>query len=261
MKHIFINIIWVFLSGLYTCLWGAFKDSPYEGFKPKTFPRSILFSAIILCILLVLRKSDVLEAPATVIFFWVMGLERFSSEIYKGFFRVEDQSKYFIPSRMSFFGRFVQSEFLRYGVGLFLLGLILLLQSLDMQVTLFWQFALISYLTGLSVAFGGAYKDAPFEGFDWIKFQRSGLVLLICAPLFYMMGPLSLGMLVFMNIGLERFLVEYYKTYIQRNMSGKFLPDTKRIQKHLDSREVFHYAALIIIVLVGGMYLYDLKVF
>jgi len=61
-----------------------------------------------------------------------------------------------------------------------------------------------------------------------------------------------------MNIGLERFLVEYYKTYIQRNMSGKFLPDTPRIQKHLDHREKFHVMAWVIIVMVIGTYIYEI---
>ena len=35
------------ISGLYTSLWGAFKDSPYEGFKPGTFPRSVYFHVAI----------------------------------------------------------------------------------------------------------------------------------------------------------------------------------------------------------------------
>ena len=38
-----ISFITALVSGLYTSLWGAFKDSPYEGFKPRTFPRSIYF--------------------------------------------------------------------------------------------------------------------------------------------------------------------------------------------------------------------------
>ncbi len=35
------NIFAGFLAGLICALGGALKDSPYEGFKPLTFPRSI----------------------------------------------------------------------------------------------------------------------------------------------------------------------------------------------------------------------------
>src|SRR4051812_38796127 len=99
---LFISI----LSGLYTSLWGAFKDSPYEGFKPRTFPRSVWFSLAISVALRVLGGHGDIRGIATTgdslrqlgfiqLFFLVMGLERFMTELYKGFFRTEDQSKYF----------------------------------------------------------------------------------------------------------------------------------------------------------------------
>ncbi|MEZ4818347.1 MAG: hypothetical protein R3A45_00060 [Bdellovibrionota bacterium] len=248
------------ISGLYTSLWGAFKDSPYETFKPQTFPRSIYFSLLIYGVLYldVSKQQPLATLLWTQLFFLVMGVERFISEIYKGFFRSEDQEKYFIPSRMSFFGKYVHSELLRYAVGLLFVALIIGITFIKIEMVSFWQFCVVSYLTGLSVAFGGAYKDAPFEGFDWIKFQRSGFVLLVFSPLFYFLGPVSMGFLIFMNIGLERFLVEYYKTYILRNMSGKFKPDTVKIQKYLDHRERFHYAAWVIILAVVVSYVYEL---
>ena len=108
------------------------------------------------------------------------------------------------------------------------------------------------------MAFGGAYKDAPFEGFMFGKFQRSPMVVMTASAIFYFMGPVSLGFLIFMNFGLERFTVEYYKTYIQRNMSGKFRPDTQRIAKYLNSREKFHYGALLIIAFTVALYVYEL---
>jgi hypothetical protein len=63
-----------------------------------------------------------------------------------------------------------------------------------------------------------------------------------------------------MNGGLERFAVEYYKTYIQRNMSGKFRPDIERHQHELDTREKYHYAALAIMAGLLGIYIYELVV-
>ena len=107
------------VSGLYTSLWGAFKDSPYEGFKPKTFPRSVYFNVVIFAALYALPAfhDRVTALGLFQLFFVTMGLERFLAEIYKGFFRTEDQAKYFVPSRITFFGRHVESELLRYGVG------------------------------------------------------------------------------------------------------------------------------------------------
>jgi hypothetical protein len=90
------------------------------------------------------------------------------------------------------------------------------------------------------------------------------MVLAAFSPLFYFLGdaenPLPLGFLIYMNGGLERFAVEYYKTYIQRNMSGKFRPDLERIQQQLDTRERFHYAALIIIAGLIFLYAYEVGV-
>ena len=52
--------------------------------------------------------------------------------------------------------------------------------------------------------------------------------------------------------------MEYYKTYIQRTMSGKFRPDLPRIQAELDTRERFHYAALVVIAGLFALYAYEL---
>ncbi|MDE2815071.1 MAG: hypothetical protein OXM01_18745, partial [Gemmatimonadota bacterium] len=89
----------------------------------------------------------------------------------------------------------------------------------------------------------------------------SGVVLAALSPLFYFLGnpehPVGLGFLIYMNGGLERFTVEYYKTYIQRNMSGKFQPNLPRIQRELDTREKFHYAALVIIAGLAVLYAHE----
>jgi len=252
-------------SGLYTSLWGAFKDSPYENFKPKTFPRSIYFHIVILGVLyfVPLFKDDFGALGLFQVFFLIMGLERFIAELYKGFFRTEDQSKYFVPSRITFFGRHVASDLLRYAVGTVLVLGVFTVVLIPVPVTSFWIFLLTAYATGLLVSLGGAYKDAPFEGFQPLKFQRSGVVLALCSPLFFFlndaMHPVSLGFLVYMNGGLERFVVEYYKTYIQRTMSGKFRPDLLRIQRCLDTREKFHYGALVIILGLIVLYVYEIQ--
>jgi hypothetical protein len=247
------------ISGLYTSLWGAFKDSPYEGFKKGTFPRSIVLSLCILGVIYSIPQVRVtfLDKHLFQIFFMVMGIERFLTEIYKGFFRTEDQTKYFIPSRITLLGKPINSDALRYVVGTLIIGLMFGLLFLDITIDSFWQFVGVAFVSGSIVSLGGAYKDAPFEGFDIRKFFRSAWVLTLVSPLFYQFGPVSLGFLIYMNGGLERFLVEYYKTYIQRNMSGKFRPDTKRIEIFVNSREKFHVGAWIIIISLAGLFIYE----
>jgi hypothetical protein len=251
------------ISGLYTSLWGTFKDSPYEGYKPRTFPRSVYFNIVIFAALYFIPffHTDLKHLTLFEIFFLTMGLERFLAELYKGFFRTEDQDKYFVPSRITFLGRYVASDFLRYAVGIVLVLIVFSMLLIDLHISSFWGYFATAYCTGLLVALGGAYKDAPFEGFKWLKFQRSGAVLAVLSPLFYFtadpLAPLPLSFLIYMNGGLERFSVEYYKTYIQRNMSGKFRPDLERRQDLIDSRERYHYAALVIIASLALLYLYE----
>jgi len=253
------------LAGLYTCLWGAFKDCPYEGFKPRTFPRSIAFHLAILLLLCCLPQVNeaFYRMGLVQVFFVTMGLERFLAELYKGFFRTEDQDKYFVPSRITFFGRHVASDLARYAVGAVLVAGVFSVLLVGFHVKSFLGFLVTGYATGLVVSLGGAYKDAPFEGFSPLKFQRSGLVLGVLSPVFYYLNdasaPVTLGFLVYMNGGLERFVVEYYKTFIQRTMSGKFRPDLPRMQDQIDTREKYHYGALAIIAGVVILYVYELS--
>lgn len=247
------------LSGLYTSLWGAFKDSPYEGFKPGTFPRSVYFSAVFFLVLFALPfyRERLVGLHYFHIFFLMMGMERIIAEIYKGFFRTEDQDKYFVPSRITLLGKFVASDLLRYSVGAVIIIGTFSVLLIDFKISTQIEFLIVSYGAGLLVSMGGAYKDAPFEGFSYLKFQKSPLVLSSTFLLFYYLGEVSLGLLICMNIGLERFMVEYYKTFIERDMSGKFRPDLKRIQHYLDIREKFHYGALVIIAGLIALYIYE----
>ena len=264
MSAVWISFLVIIASGLYTSMWGAFKDSPYEGFKPRTFPRSIAFHIVIFTVLYAFEPFAVpfRQLKLFQMFFLVMGAERFLAELYKGFFRTEDQSKYFVPSRITFLGKHVESDIVRRAGGVLLVAGVCAVALIPIPVTSFWMFLGIAYGAGLIVSLGGAYKDAPFEGFKWLKFQRSAGVLAVASPLFYFLNspdtPVSLGFLIYMNGGLERFLIEYYKTYIQRNMSGKFRPDLERIQVQIDSREKFHYAAWAIIIGLIALYVHEL---
>jgi hypothetical protein len=177
-----------------------------------------------------------------------MGIERGGTEIYKGFFRKENQDKYFIPSRITFFGKHISNDIILYCAGVLSIVFVITLLSVEVNVTDFIEFFSVSLLAGLACAVGGAYKDAPFEGFKLLSFFRSPFILALTSPLFYRFGSVPLGFLVFINWGLERFIVEYYKTYIQRNRSGKFKREIQRLQEFTDSRQKYHYIALLIIL-------------
>ena len=83
--------------------------------------------------------------------------------------------------------------------------------------------AAVGFVSGLLVAIGGAIKDAPYEGFDPVKFIRSPIIGTIEAPLigsvFKDTHPVLLGMA---TIATERLTVEAYK--LIRAQSGLYVP-------------------------------------
>jgi hypothetical protein len=46
LRHILLNTFAGWLAGTLCSLGGALKDSPYEGFKPATFPRSMVVGTL-----------------------------------------------------------------------------------------------------------------------------------------------------------------------------------------------------------------------
>lgn len=248
-------------SGLYTSAWGAFKDAPYEGFRPRTFPRSVLFSGSI-ALLLACSPHGIgerfLALPLFHVFLAVMGLERMVTEIYKACFRVGDQSHLQIPQQMTLFGRPVESRTARVATGIALLAGVLAVAFLPWQVTERATFVLVGTLTGLFVCCAGAYKDAPFEGFDRRKFLRSAIVLSLASPVVYELGPVPLGLLIFSFGGLERLMVEYYKSFVVHTVPGKFRPEVPRVIEGLRFRESLQCLAVLILVMVAGFYAHAL---
>ena len=247
------------ISGLYTSSWGAYKDSPFEGLKFYTYPRSVVFSAVIFIILSSIPdiRVEVNGLNLARLFFLVMGIERASSEVYKGFFRNECQKKYFIPSRITFLGRYIPDMHRYYtGIALFICALATLF--LDIEIENFYEYVIVSFCTGFTTALGGAYKDAPYEGFEPAKFIRSPIILMICSPILFLLGPVSMGLLIYMNWGLERFIVEYYKTFVLRTRSGKFRPDIQKNDRFNIARKKLHTLALIIAIGIVLIIIYDI---
>jgi hypothetical protein len=81
--------------------------------------------------------------------------------------------------------------------------------------------ALIGLCAGLHSSTWGMYKDAPHEGFTWVKYFRSTLIaLLIAAPVYAVTGydPGTAGgamMLFGLVYAVERAIAESYKSFFR----------------------------------------------
>jgi hypothetical protein len=248
------------VSGLFTAAWGTYKDAPYERFSRRSFWRSIAFSIAIFA-LLCATDARVAHLYLVQVFFLVMGIERIAIEIYKPCFRREDQAKYLIPQDCSFFGLHVEGGPALAALGFALICGVLGVLALGTEIRTYPQHVTVSVLTGLFICCGGAAKDAPYEGFQPRKFLRSALVLAGVSPLLYALGPAPLGLLIFINGGLERFVVEAYKTYFTPHMPGKFRRDLPIIDHAiLRWRPVLRVVAATIVTLLGALYVHALIV-
>jgi hypothetical protein len=245
------------VSGLFTAVWGAFKDAPYEGFSRKSFWRSVAFSIGIFVIVAAMLHGVVTRLYAFQLFFLVMGIERIAIEIYKPCFRREDQTKYLIPQDGTFLGFHVGSPGVRHAIGLALICGTLGVLSLAAPIASFSSHCTVAVATGLFICCGGAGKDAPFEGFQRRKFLRSAIVLAVASPLLYLLGPVPLGLAIFIAGGVERLIVESYKTYFTSTPPGKFRRDLPVIDhRFVARREPLRFVAFAIVMLVSWLYAY-----
>lgn len=180
-----MNLIFELLVGLavggHIATWGMYKDSIHEGFTFRRYSRSIMVGVVWAPVAARFVDIDAgTWSGAVVLFGLTYALERATTEFWKTFIRDEDQSKYFIPMQFHVFGRVIRHRLLRLGVGLGYVGIavliLLIVQSLQPapgEEAPLWSLILVSSLGGWYSAFGGAFKDAPIEGFEFFKFLRS----------------------------------------------------------------------------------------
>ena len=168
------------LVGTHVSCWGMYKDAPHEGFTWPKFLRSIVLAALIVPAVSALFKVPPVSAASAVILFGaVYASERLILEAWKTFFRNQDQSKYAIPMQLAVFGKPVQSGSTRVLLGCVYLAILLggiVLVSRAYPVSSLPPLLLAVTLGaggGWVSAFGGAWKDAPIEGFETLKFFRS----------------------------------------------------------------------------------------
>jgi hypothetical protein len=217
------------LSGVHAASWGMYKDAPHEGFELRKFLRSVILGGVIGAVAVRLMRLDPTTPSGTVLLFGAAYvLERAVAEIYKTFLRQSDQSKYTIPMQLAVFGRPVQSRPVRVvlgaGYAALMIGLMILVdryQDQAVRVPLM-MVGLVGSTGGWVSAFGGAWKDAPFEGFQPLKFFRSPL---LAAGWALVLAQLTSDLLLVMlaATGYTIATTESYKTFLfPSRPRGKF---------------------------------------
>jgi hypothetical protein len=169
------------LAGLHAATWGMYKDSLYEGFSWRKYGRSVAVGALAALALQALLPGDLYGAAGVVVLFGLTYVaERGLVEWHKSFVRVEDQSKYFIPMQFAVGGQVVHGRATRLIAGLVYAGALAAiamgLLAVERRALSLHPVAvalLLGSIGGWVSALGGAWKDAPKEGFQLFKFFRS----------------------------------------------------------------------------------------
>jgi len=228
--ELLITITIGLLAGLHTSTWGMYKDAPYEGFTWLRYFRSTILSVIIAVAVYKATYIAVTQAANMVVLYgFVYVIERAMTEFYKTFLREQDQSKYFIPMQFSVQGEVVKSRTgrLTAGAAYFagIVGVVLGFHYLQKSgvITSGWVALLIvGSIGGWISAFGGAWKDAPKEGFEILKFFRSPLIALTYS---FMLANFTDNYLYicFGGLGYTVSTIETYKTFFfPSKPRGKF---------------------------------------
>jgi hypothetical protein len=215
------------LAGTHASIWGMYKDAIHEGFTRRVFARSMVVGCLAAVALQAWLKLPLPDASALVLLWGLAyGTERGIVETWKTFVREEDQSKYFIPMTFSIRGEPVKSRWARLGAGAGYVAIVSLclwgISRLDRGATGgvdAGRAALVGLVIGIIIAIGGAWKDAPKEGFELLKFFRSPTMTVILALVMSRFTD-SYLLLTVAAIGFERALIETYKTF--------FFPDKPR---------------------------------
>jgi hypothetical protein len=251
------------LAGLHTSTWGMYKDAPHEGFTwPKYFRSTIIGAILGLGTYPFVSDWDMTQPSSMFLFFGLIYVEeRGVTEFWKSFLREEDQSKYFIPMQFGVFGKPIKNAPKRIAIGLVYAAVVvgaflgvLLLGRADLGWPTWLVVITVGSVGGWISAFGGAWKDAPIEGFETFKFFRSPGVATfyasICAHFTDSYAIISMAALGFTVASIET-----YKTFFFPNKPrGKFSGMPIHHPEMLDKRKNFVplYASIWVFILVTG---------
>lgn len=251
------------LSGMHAAIWGMYKDAIHEGFTASRFARSVVLGAALGVVMYAaLRLPLPSAAGMAVLFGLAYAAERGIVEVWKTFVRDESQTKYFIPMQFSVGGVPVASRAARLAAGaayvILVAGCLLLIAQLDLESAhrpVAGRVALVALGVGSIIAFGGAWKDAPKEGFDLLKFFRSPFMTVVFALLLSRLTDSYLYATV-AAIGYERAAAETYKTFFfPSRPRGKFAGKPILYPQMLERRRYFvpAYVAICAAVLAVGV--------
>ena len=250
------------LAGTHAAIWGMYKDAIHEGFTLGRFARSMIVGAAVAVAIQAALQLALPGAAALVVLFGLAyAAERGLVEVWKTFVRQEDQSKYFIPMQFSVGGAPVASRAARLGAGAAYVAAVaaclLAVARLDAGAPAGLdpaRVALVGLGVGLIIAVGGAWKDAPKEGFEPLKFFRSPGMTVLFALLLSLLTDSYLQATV-AAIGYERATAETYKTFFfPSKPRGKFTGKPVLYPEMLVRRRRFlpAYVAIWAAVLASG---------
>jgi hypothetical protein len=251
------------LSGTHAAIWGMYKDAIHEGFAAARFARSVVVGGLVAVALQAALGLALPSAAALAVLFGLAyAAERGVVEVWKTFVRDEDQAKYFIPMQFSVRGVPVASRGARLAAGAGYAAIVALcvavIARLDRAAAAPPTAAIVALsalVMGSIVAFGGAWKDAPKEGFDAIKFFRSPCMTVVFALLLSRLTDSCLQATV-AALGYERAAAETYKTFFfPSRPRGKFAGKPVLYPEMLGRRRRFvpAYVAIWVVVLASGM--------
>lgn len=234
-------------AGAHSSTWGMYKDAPYEGFTYQKYFRSIILSGALAMLIWLLIGFDLVNAGNIfVLFGFTYGIERAILEFYKTFLRSEDQSKYFIPMQFHVQGKIVESKSRRLMIGaLYLIGVLIVfgfvyyLDSSNTNLPWWVVVFFIGSAGGWISAFGGAWKDAPIEGFELFKFFRSPAITAFYALLLSFFTE-SYLLVAVGALGYTVATIETYKTFFfPSKPRGKFAGKEIKYPEMLQRRQRF----------------------
>jgi hypothetical protein len=225
-----------------------YKDAPHEGFTWAKYFRSAIVGTVLGACTHYFTRWDLMDAGNRFVYWGLIYcLERAATEFWKYFIREEDQSKYFIPMQFGMFGKPMKDARKRIAIGVIValacFGVFFAIRALEESVGGTWPRWLVVITVGSFFgwisAFGGAWKDAPIEGFETFKFFRSPAV----AASWAFVVSLFCSSWAAIAIAAEGFTVasiETYKTFVFPNKPrGKFAGKPILYAEHLQRRRKF----------------------
>ena len=114
---------------------------------------------------------------------------------------------------------------------------------------------------GLFEAIGGSWKDAPFEGFDRLKFFRSPVTAISTGLLLFYFFRIENGLILFLvTHGLMRMIIELKKAFLSdRYHPGKFKTGSLIDENLLEKRKILMPTYVFTWIVFGVLFLIALK--